>query len=263
MFFLLGDEYKGKLRIRTRLEELLSEQSQLHQQFDQIGSPERPAVVGFKEVNMAHNRYTDIGKFSITPRLTLIPVPFDDNLICLDSNVFVGAETVYVNASRVVFPGSPRRFIASQAPTRAAVKHFWHMVIQEEVTHLFNHPSLQVSLIVMITRLREGGVQKADEYWPNQYRNGLDIGGGLRVILIREPVKLAENPLITMRYHREKILVSLLCRTFLVWTLSGGTRVVSHLATEGWPTRGVPDNPRWHQDRSTWNPMDACPQGAG
>ena len=118
--------------------------------------------------------------------------------------MLVGAETGYVNASRVEFPGCARRFLATQAPPRAALNHFWHMVIQEEVTTLSHPPSLQVSLIVMITRLREGGVQKADEYWPNQFRNGMDIGGGLRVILIREPVKLVENPLITMRYLKER-----------------------------------------------------------
>ena len=42
---------------------MLSNQSEVDQQFQQIGTPERSAVIGLEEVNKPHNRYTDIGRF--------------------------------------------------------------------------------------------------------------------------------------------------------------------------------------------------------
>ena len=65
--------------------------------------------------------------------------------------------------------------------------HFWHMVIQEEVSsfsRLFYF--LQVSVIVMITKLVEKNKRKAHQYWPEEAGEEplgkvLDIGGGGRV----------------------------------------------------------------------------------
>ena len=64
-------------------------------------------------------------------------VPFDDNHITLESEIFLGTEkTNYVNASRVKFDGLDQNFIAAQAPKPESFIHFWHMVIQEKVrTH--------------------------------------------------------------------------------------------------------------------------------
>ena len=63
--------------------------------------------------------------------------------------------------------------------------HFWHMVIQEEVStlsRLFYFP--QVSVIVMITKLVEKNKRKAHQYWPEDAGEEplglvLEIGGTL------------------------------------------------------------------------------------
>ena len=60
-------------------------------------------------------------------------VPFDDNLISLESEFFASPETRYINASRIKFANCDQTFIAAQAPKATGFKHFWHMVIQEEV----------------------------------------------------------------------------------------------------------------------------------
>ena len=64
----------------------------------------------------------------------MIAVPFDDNYIALESEIFLGTgETNYVNASRIQFDGLDQKFIAAQAPKPESFNHFWHMVIQEKV----------------------------------------------------------------------------------------------------------------------------------
>ena len=42
-------------------------------------------------------------------------------------------DTNYVNASRIKFDKLKQTFIACQAPKPLSFKHFWHMVIQEQV----------------------------------------------------------------------------------------------------------------------------------
>ena len=66
--------------------------------------------------------------------IALIVVPFDDNHITLESEIFQGTEeTNYVNASRIQFDGLDQKFIAAQAPKLESFNHFWHMVVQEKV----------------------------------------------------------------------------------------------------------------------------------
>ena len=99
-------------------------------------------------------------------------MPYDDNYVRLEG---VGVSGTYVNCSRIAFPGRPNKFLATQAPTPASTRHFWHLVIQEEV-----------AVVVMITRLEEGGRRKAEQYWPDEAGEEamgpvLELGGGARV----------------------------------------------------------------------------------
>ena len=59
----------------------------------------------------------------------------------------------YVNANFVF----GRRFIAAQAPPKAAMAQFWKMVWEQHV-----------EVIVMLTNLVEGGLLKCDQYWSVQ-----------------------------------------------------------------------------------------------
>jgi len=171
--------------------------------------------VANRDENRPHNRYTDI-------------VPFDDNYIRLTSQTFTDANTSYVNASWIEFPGYPdNNFIATQAPRPNSIKHFWHMVIQAEV-----------KVIVMITRLVEGSgsskKKKADCYWPDKKVEGdselgleIDLGDGCKVQHVSTSYQ--------GKYFQRK---------FSVWLPDGGIRQVTQIQTELWPDLSAPEGPR-------------------
>ena len=75
---------------------------------------------------------TMVGKYSLVFYLSC-SVPFDDNYFSLKSELFAPPATSYVNASKISFPDLEQTFIACQAPKPLSFKHFWHMVIQEQV----------------------------------------------------------------------------------------------------------------------------------
>jgi len=99
-------------------------------------------------------------------------------------------------------------------------RHFWHMVIQEKVT-----------VIVMITRLKEGTKRKADQYWPDLHSQDLgpvlDLGGGYSI----EHTHTAKHGTYTRR-------------NFTLHLPGGEERDVVQLHTENWPEQGVPSDPR-------------------
>jgi len=171
--------------------------------------------VANRDENRPHNRYTDI-------------VPFDDNYIRLTSQTFTDANTSYVNASWIEFPGYPdNSCIATQAPRPNSIKHFWHMVIQAEV-----------KVIVMITRLVEGSgsskKKKADCYWPDKKVEGdselgleIDLGDGCKVQHVSTSYQ--------GKYFQRK---------FSVWLPDGGIRQVTQIQTELWPDLSAPEGPR-------------------
>ena len=89
-----------------------------------------------------------------------------------------------MNASRINFDNCAQTFIACNAPKPNSFSHFWHMVIQEKVLLIsltLVIICLQVSLIVMITRLVEGQRIKANQYWPDSAEE-TQIGPELEVV---------------------------------------------------------------------------------
>ena len=142
-----------------------------------------------REENKPHNRYRDI-------------VPYDDNLVRLTSDHFSPPETNFVNASKISFTSHPQTFLAVQAPKPSSIIHFWHMVLQE-----------RVSVIVMITRLKEGTRRKADQYWPDGSSPVLALGAGSSV-----------------EHLSTSYTGSYYTRVFQLWLAGGGTRQVTLVA---------------------------------
>lgn len=62
----------------------------------------------------------------------------------------------YINASHIknLLAGAPE-FITAQGPMPNTVAHFWKMVAQA-----------RARVIVMLTRVKESGRVKCEEYWP-------------------------------------------------------------------------------------------------
>ncbi len=62
----------------------------------------------------------------------------------------------YVNANFVHSPlGLDKKLIAAQGPKSNTVDHFWRMIIEHNVT-----------MVVSVCRLEEGGRSKCHKYWP-------------------------------------------------------------------------------------------------
>lgn len=89
-------------------------------------------------------------------------LPFDRNRVKL--NVEDGFSN-YTNASHIHLPfqslvkSPPKKFIVSQGPTEKTASQFWHMCYDECKSDYI--------VIVMLTPLKENGVEKCFPYWTN------------------------------------------------------------------------------------------------
>ena len=69
----------------------------------------------------------------------------------------------------LAFKDHKQKFIATQAPKqRVSFQNFWQMIVEKKV-----------KVVVMITALQEKGKKKADQYWPDNETEVLNIGGGI------------------------------------------------------------------------------------
>ena len=149
--------------------------------------------------NKSKNRYRNVLPYNHNRvRLTSLPaVPYSD----------------YINASYVHGYFSDSVYICCQGPTETTLLDFWRMIWEQHV-----------SVIAMLTRLREGGVEKVKQYWPDTVGQVL-VFGDLEVQMERE------------KDSRDYIL-----RTFRVrHKFSGIGREVYHLQYLSWPDHGAPE----------------------
>ena len=106
-----------------------------------------------EEEHMRHNRYRDM-------------VAYESNVITLSSeqgsSKLCNKETLipwlagtppttYINASPISFENCAQTYIATQAPRFNTFQNFWTMILEK-----------RVSVLVMITSLKEGGRTKAE-----------------------------------------------------------------------------------------------------
>jgi len=161
--------------------------------------------------NYNRNRYGDIS-------------PYDYNLVTLTAfspckeHPEEDKGTTYIHASDLTHllddfsPSvtvSQRRYIMTQAPTSDTIPDFWKMIYQQKV-----------NVIVMLTRLEEGGNSKAENYW-----DGVPTVSGLSV------TKTSDIPI------TENIQI----RTFEL-TRCGKIHRVTQFHYTGWPDQGVPND---------------------
>lgn len=141
----------------------------------------------------AKNRYPDI-------------LPREDTRVRLQHTGCEGSD--YINANFVF----EKQYIATQAPLYSTFADFWRMVWEQGAC-----------IIVMLTRLTENGVTKANVYWPASLGEKIVFG------------------MLTVELIHETAFDNIECRLFRI---SDGTehRDVHHLHYTGWPDFGVPSS---------------------
>ena len=99
-------------------------------------------LIASRPENSATNRYADV-------------LPYDHSRVILNNALSVNGRE-YINAS-LIFDHDPRSpaYIATQGPLQHTTADFWQMIWEQGCT-----------VIVMLTRLVEGGKHVCAQYWP-------------------------------------------------------------------------------------------------
>lgn len=149
--------------------------------------------------NMCKNRYYNI-------------LPNEESRVKL--NALVEGDSDYINANFVGCENFRRNYILTQAPLPNTVNDLWRMVWQEKVP-----------VIVCLTKLNEGEVQKAHKYWPD---DGQTMQFGKIIV-----------------YNSMTVMYSgIAIRSFTLW-LQGdmlNSIEVFHLHYQEWPDHGTPSS---------------------
>ena len=156
-------------------------------------------IIATNEINAKKNRYLNI-------------LPYDHNRVTLPTDS--KNESDYINASFIDSADKKNAYIATQGPTETTLENFWEMVYDRHVQSL-----------VMITKLKERGVDKCIQYWPTKDTN---IFGCYKVTLI--------STLVYCDYTVRKLLLGKI-------TANKESRVIYHFQFVSWPDHGVPPHP--------------------
>jgi len=179
-------------------------ETQLRQEFDSLKCKKKSCdydkfLTAFHPQNMCKNRYYNI-------------LPNEESRVKLDA--LVDGDSDYINANFVGCEKFRRNYILTQAPLPNTVNDLWRMVWQEKVP-----------VIVCLTKLNEGDVQKAHKYWPD---DGQTVQFGKIIV-----------------YHSMTVMYSnIAIRSFTLW-LQGDTLntiEVFHLHYQDWPDHGTPSS---------------------
>ena len=142
--------------------------------------------------NQERNRYKNI-------------LPFDKTLVSLPNSDYINASFI----SPLLPKGDKVKFIATQAPTTNTFESFYEMLWE------YNVP-----IIVMLTKVQEGRILKANCYWSE----------------LNTPEQFGDITVKTTSEKFEKLIVS---RRFEL-TKGKETKNVCFFQFLGWPDRGVP-----------------------
>ncbi|RDD42874.1 Receptor-type tyrosine-protein phosphatase R [Trichoplax sp. H2] len=192
---------KSRVLDRQELQEALDNVSRIHAEFAEI------------PMNFCDQRIAGTGKKNrhqqILPNLrTLVNLPEIPNVPL--SN--------YINANYVRgYKNEPRAFIATQGPLPNTIDDFWRMAWFQNV-----------SLIIMITKVREKNLNKCEYYWPNSDQGQVTYGE-IKVTL--ENICEREGYIVSqLKLENTKITES--------------PRYVYHFWYTSWPDHGAPDSAR-------------------
>ncbi|XP_061185153.1 receptor-type tyrosine-protein phosphatase epsilon-like [Saccostrea echinata] len=119
----------------------------------------------------------------------------------------------YINANYIENIHGQRTYIATQGPKPKTIGDFWKMVWQEDI-----------SVIVCLTNLKEGGKNKCAQYWPE----------------INDKLQIED---FTVRHLEEKIYSNYTIRRFKAYNnFEQRNREVVMFHYTRWPDHGVPDS---------------------
>ncbi|CAF0933103.1 unnamed protein product [Rotaria sordida] len=152
------------------------------------------------EHNQCKNRYINI-------------LTYDHSRVKLSCDENDGKE-IYINANYIDGFHKTNAYIATQGPMINTINDFWRMIWEKDV-----------SVLVMITNLKESGRIKCDVYWP---LDGTETFGTIQVTLIST---------ISLAYYVKRIF-SIRCETNQ--KLINSERFVHQFHFTNWPDHGVP-----------------------
>jgi protein tyrosine phosphatase len=154
---------------------------------------EYPTACAFQNY-VKKNRYPDV-------------LPPEHSRVKLDDT-----QNDYINANYIqnLNKHAAERYISTQAPTAETFADFWLMIWQQ-----------RIAVVVMLTKLEENGIKKADLYFPAQ-KDDLAIYGDFQV----------QNKSVK---NLNGIIVSSLAISH-----NGETRSINHIVYELWPDKDVP-----------------------
>ncbi|VDM11535.1 unnamed protein product [Wuchereria bancrofti] len=129
-----------------------------------------------------------------------------------------GVTDDYIHANYVATPINEKRFICTQGPMPNSVIDFWHMVVQEESDS-----------IVMLTNTIEKGLNKCEQYWPNDAGQKSSFGD----------ITISNMAVRALAPDETNVRV---CHLKVQWKESGRekSREIRHYQWINWPDRGVP-----------------------
>ncbi|CAF3333766.1 unnamed protein product [Rotaria socialis] len=159
-----------------------------------------PADVSQLEYNKARNRYTNI-------------LTYDHSRVKLSSDDRDGRGN-YINANYVDGHHKANAYIATQGPMPNTINDFWRMIWEKDV-----------SVLVMITNIKERGRVKCDLYWPQE---GSETYGNIQVTLVST---------ISYAYYVKRIFA---IRSKNNRKRIAFERLVHHFHYTDWPDHGVP-----------------------
>ncbi|CAF3910060.1 unnamed protein product [Rotaria sp. Silwood2] len=136
-------------------------------------------------------------------------LPYENTRVCLSPIRGIDGSD-YINASYIDGYRFKNGYIATQGPLNETIDDFWRMIWEHNVT-----------IIVMLTKLKEMGREKCAQYWP--------IDRSIRYgYFIVDPLG---------EYHMSQYLLSELKLTD---SRDGQSRTIRHFLYTEWPEQGVP-----------------------
>jgi protein tyrosine phosphatase len=94
-------------------------------------------------------------------------LPYDHSRV-----IICGDSSDYINASFINDYKGQKGYIAAQGPMAGTIGDFWKMVWEQKS-----------SVIVMLTKLEEGGKLKCDKYWNDEMNQRIQLNSGVTLAL--------------------------------------------------------------------------------